>query len=232
MSQVRRRLPVGAELQADGSAYFRVWAPRPRDVRLVIEGVEGTRREVSLDSEGDGYFGVVAPTRGAGSKYRYSLDGQLFADPASRYQPDGPFGPSQMVDPGSFSWPDGHGAGSRSAVRSSTKCTSAPSRLTAPGVRRWSNCPAQGNRHHRSRDDAGRRFPWSIRLGIRRCLSLRPDAAVRHARRLPRVRRRRRIELGLGVILDVVYNHLGPVGCVHRGVRRRIFRRSVRDRMG
>src|SRR5581483_10562776 len=45
---------------------------------------------------------------GAGTRYRFRLDGgeRLFPDPASRFQPDGPHGPSQVINPHSFKWTD------------------------------------------------------------------------------------------------------------------------------
>jgi maltooligosyltrehalose trehalohydrolase len=106
MSQVARRLPVGAEVQPDGSVHFRVWAPRPTDVRLVIQDNVGRDNEIPLERDGSGYFAAVVAAPGAGRNYRYRVDGRLLADPASRYQPEGPFGPSQTVDPASYQWRD------------------------------------------------------------------------------------------------------------------------------
>jgi len=114
MSRVSRRLAAGADVQPDGSTHFRVWAPRPRDIRLVIEQrieqrIEpgsGPEVEVPLAHEGDGYLSARVPDVGAGDRYRYRLDGRLFADPASRCQPEGPFGPSQVVDPAQYAWKD------------------------------------------------------------------------------------------------------------------------------
>ena len=48
----------------------------------------------------------LLPGVSAGDRYRYRVDGTLVADPASRFQPDGPFGPSEIVDPGRFQWSD------------------------------------------------------------------------------------------------------------------------------
>ena len=106
MTRAHRRLPVGAELQPDGSAHFRVWCPRRHDVRVVIEGQVRGPCEIPLERERGGYFSGHIQGVSAGCRYRYRLDGRLFADPASRFQPDGPFGPSQTVDPAAYRWRD------------------------------------------------------------------------------------------------------------------------------
>jgi maltooligosyltrehalose trehalohydrolase len=100
-----RRLPVGAEVLARGGVEFRVWAPRPKAVHLVIEGPArrpGVAREViALAAEAGGYFSGIAPAAGHGTLYRFRLDDDeaLYPDPASRYQPQVPHGPSQVIDP-------------------------------------------------------------------------------------------------------------------------------------
>ena len=71
---------------------------------------------------------------------------------------------------------------------------------------------ARRSRRHRHRDDADRGFRGPLRLGLRRRESLCADAALRHARRSARASSIARTQLGIGVILDVVYNHLGPDG--------------------
>jgi maltooligosyltrehalose trehalohydrolase len=98
-----RRYPVGAELTSDGAA-FRVWAPKRQHVSAVIDG----GGEYPLQREGEGYYsGVIAEAR-PGTRYRFRLDGDrtLYPDPASRFQPDGPHGPSQVIDPGAYAWND------------------------------------------------------------------------------------------------------------------------------
>ena len=98
---MRRRLPIGAEL-IDGGTHFRVWAPKRKRVDVVIGD-----HERELAPESGGYYSGLAPTARAGSRYRYRLDaGDSFPDPASRYQPEGPHGPSQVVDPSTFRWTD------------------------------------------------------------------------------------------------------------------------------
>ncbi|MBX5493840.1 MAG: malto-oligosyltrehalose trehalohydrolase, partial [Bryobacteraceae bacterium] len=60
-----------------------------------------------LEPEGNGYFSGLCEMATAGTLYRYRLDGKGdYPDPASRYQPDGPHGPSCVVDPGTFHWTD------------------------------------------------------------------------------------------------------------------------------
>src|SRR5262245_15296044 len=103
---VIRRLPIGADTQTDGSTHFRVWAPRPSEVSLVLYEGADVGRELPLERDGDGYRSLRVGSVGHGTRYRYRLDGSLFADPASRFQPDGPFGPSQVVDPDAYRWSD------------------------------------------------------------------------------------------------------------------------------
>src|SRR5262249_48085116 len=98
----QRRLPVGAEPVA-GGVHFRVWAPRARSVEVVLESGEAS----ALSSEVGGYHAGLFPKACAGSRYRYRLDGdKAYPDPASRYQPEGPHGPSEVVDPSLFQWSD------------------------------------------------------------------------------------------------------------------------------
>src|SRR6202043_2549400 len=58
--------------------------------------------------EAGGYFSAIVASARAGSLYQFKLDHDdyLYPDPASRFQPQGPHGPSQVVDPGQFSWTD------------------------------------------------------------------------------------------------------------------------------
>jgi maltooligosyltrehalose trehalohydrolase len=100
-ARTTRRLAVGAELVDEG-AHFRVWAPRRKRVE-VLSGNKGTE----LTCERDGYFsGLVAGAR-AGFRYKLRVDGgDAFPDPASRWQPDGPHGDSVVVDPTAFKWTD------------------------------------------------------------------------------------------------------------------------------
>ncbi len=64
--------------------------------------------------QGDGVFEVLLPGLAVGALYRYQVDGEgPYPDPASRFQPEGVHGPSQVVDPARFAWTDGGWRGSR-----------------------------------------------------------------------------------------------------------------------
>lgn len=100
MSALAWERPHGATPAGDGRTTFRAWAPRAERVELEVDG-----RTVALTDEG---YGVHAATVDAphGTDYRFVLDGQPLPDPSSRWQPDGIRGTSRVVDPGAFSWTD------------------------------------------------------------------------------------------------------------------------------
>ena len=144
--------------------------------------------------------------------------------PASRFQPDGVHGPSQIVDPGAFAWTDRRWGG-RDARGS--RPLRAPRRNVHAGghVRR---------RRGEARDAAGSRASPSIELmpvadfpGARNwgydgvCLFA-PSRAYGQPDDLRRLVDRAH-QLGLGVMLDVVYNHLGPEGAYLPEFSRRYF---------
>src|SRR5215475_10093316 len=93
--------PIGAQFHGDGTA-FRVWADNHKEVSVFAQGVQEP-----LVPNKDGYFcGAIGGLK-AGDTYAFFVDGEgPFPDPASRYQPQGPHGPSQIVDPAQFSWTD------------------------------------------------------------------------------------------------------------------------------
>src|SRR5918911_5420025 len=104
-----RRLPVGSEVMPEGGVHFRVWAPLRKRVEVVLEsdgGRAGARQPpAELRAEDGGYFSAHVRAASAGTPYRFRLDGEdyLYPDPASRFQPEGPHGPSRVVDPSKFS---------------------------------------------------------------------------------------------------------------------------------
>jgi maltooligosyltrehalose trehalohydrolase len=82
---------------------FRVWAPIRKKVEAVVDG-----RRFPLKRDAEGYFSGVAKSAQAGSLYQFQLDddGRPYPDPESRFQPDGPHGPSQVIDPSAYEWND------------------------------------------------------------------------------------------------------------------------------
>src|SRR5690349_12476452 len=111
MTPGERRLPIGAEVLRDGSVHLRLWAPRRQQVEVVFEN--NAAPAFHLDAEPDGYFSGHSPQARAGMRYRFRLDGSeyLYPDPATRFQPAGPHGPSQIIDPYAFRWTDDHWPG-------------------------------------------------------------------------------------------------------------------------
>ena len=106
----KRRYPIGAELIGPNKTHFRVWAPKAKNVDLVLEsGAEKNAKRSfhPLTREDGGYFSGTAEA-GAGALYRFRInDAENFhPDPASRFQPQGPHGPSCIVDPTQFKWTD------------------------------------------------------------------------------------------------------------------------------
>ena len=107
-----RRLPVGAEVLRGGASIF---GYGPHNAAMWKSCSKGTRAEpgaeprvVALTPEASGYFSGLVAGADAGTLYRYRLDGEaaLYPDPASRFQPRGPHGPSQVIDPAIFDWHD------------------------------------------------------------------------------------------------------------------------------
>src|SRR5256885_17036069 len=103
--RVRRTLPIGAEVMAMGGVHFRVWAPKSKMVAVQLKremNHEGSGQRFELAAEGNGYFSGEIAEAAPGMTYRFVLDSGAFPDPASRFQPEGPHGPSQIVDGRTF----------------------------------------------------------------------------------------------------------------------------------
>ncbi len=90
-----------------------LWAPKLKQVELLVEGkpvagktIAGSAKAWALQRREDGYFHGRLPALDAGTRYWFAFDGKRRPDPASRLQPLGPHGPSELVDLGSFSWRD------------------------------------------------------------------------------------------------------------------------------
>lgn len=186
---------------------FDVWAPRPQWVELVVDG-----RRVAMERGERGWWHATADS-GPGTPYGYALDGgPSLPDPRARSLPHGVEGPAEVVDDAAFDWSDAgwHGRPLGGAVLYEAHVgTFSPSGTFDGMVERLPGLVELGvdvvelmpvhsfpGRHGWGYDSVGLfapHAPYGGVDGLRRLV----DAA--HG-------------LGLAVILDVVYNHLGPSG--------------------
>jgi len=99
------RPTLGAVVEGD-VVRFTIWAPRPRELRLLVQGEDG-ERTLPMRREDDMWSCEVSGLA-PGTRYAYLADGQgPFPDPCTRWQPDGVHGWSAVVDPRRFAWADG-----------------------------------------------------------------------------------------------------------------------------
>jgi maltooligosyltrehalose trehalohydrolase len=214
MDAADRRLTVGAEPTTYGTTHFRVWAPRRQRVELVIENALGGPSDcLPLEPEGDGFFSGVAHV-GPGARYRFRLDGlePLYPDPASRFQPTGPFGPSQVIDPSLFSWSDAGWQGpppTGNVIYELHLGTFTPAGTWAAAMTHLPTLAEVGVTLLEVMPiaDFPGKFGWGydgVNLFAPTRLYGQPDDFRGFVDRAH--------QLGIGVMLDVVYNHLGPAG--------------------
>ncbi len=103
---------VGAQYLGDNSCFFRVWAPLLKNVELAIVSspISQDGRRLTMDRDGAGYWEATVRDVLPGTLYKYVLEGggeppRELPDPASRFQPQGVHGPSQVIDE-AFPWTD------------------------------------------------------------------------------------------------------------------------------
>jgi maltooligosyltrehalose trehalohydrolase len=204
------RLPFGANVVERGVA-FRVWAPASERVDVVIHGARD--RTEPLAPEGDGWFSAAVAGIGAGARYRYRLDGgDAFPDPASRFQPEGVHGPSEVVDPTDFRWTDDgwRGVDPEALVVYELHVGTATEAGTFDAlVDRLDHVAALGATAVELMPVAA--FPGERNWGYDGVDLFAPAAAYGDPEGLRRLVDAAHAR-GLAVILDVVYNHLGPEG--------------------
>ena len=194
----------------DAGVRFRLWAPSARSVALALSD---RAERIPMLASADGWYEHVEPGIGTGTRYRYEIDGELLVpDPASRFQPEGLDGPSEVLEPaalhrtgrpwrapafeslvfyemhvGTFT-SQGTYAAARERLRDVAALGVTAIELMplaqAPGTRNWGY---DGVLHYAPQRSYG--SPQDL------CELI--DAAH---------------ELGMSVFLDVVYNHFGPQG--------------------
>ena len=106
-STTREHSTCGAVMLDDGTIHWRVWAPEAESVQLVLVAEDDSRSELPMERELSGYFVQHLDDTGEGQRYGFRLnDGPLLPDPASRWQPDGVHRPSAVFCPEHFFWTD------------------------------------------------------------------------------------------------------------------------------
>lgn len=205
-------LDLGANLIGSSAVRFRIWAARAK--RVSVHVLHRGLKPIPMEPRGRGYFDLTVEGVREGDRYQYVLDGEkALPDPASRYQPDGVHEASAVVDPDAFGWTDGGWRGlalndlliyeihtgtftpigTFEAIIPHLKYLKQDVGITAielmpiaqfPGTRNWGYDGTYLYAPHSSYGG-----PQGLKALVNEC----------HA-------------AGLGVILDVVYNHLGPEG--------------------
>ncbi len=201
------RADLGAVPSGPSSTTFTVWAPDARTVE-----VHGSSGRVSLTRSADGYHQGSA-SWGPGSLYKYVLDGgSALPDPASRAQPGGVHGPSEVVDL-TYPWRDAFRPGpprewvlyelhigTFTAEGTFAGAVSALDDLVELGVTAVEVMPVAQFPGGRNWGYDGV-FPFAVQQTYGGPTGLQDFVAECHRRQL-------------AVVLDVVFNHLGPEGNV------------------
>ncbi|MFN8663357.1 MAG: malto-oligosyltrehalose trehalohydrolase [Thermomicrobiales bacterium] len=207
--------PLGAHF-TPGGVQFAVWASAADRVDVIVEDGDA-RQPFRLHRESSGLHVGEVPDLRAGTRYWYRLDEEhCYPDPASRFQPDGVHGPSEVIDPSSFTWTDDHWegldrdrliiyelhVGTYTPEGTFTALTEQLLELAHLGVTAIELMPVA---------DFPGRWNWGYD-GVAWWAPSRAYGRPDDLRRLVDEAHR----LGLGVILDVVYNHFGPEGAYWR----------------
>ena len=195
-----------------GGFRFRVWAPERPRVEVVLDPGASSERMHTLERTADGFHAALLDA-GAGTRYAYHLDGAgVFPDPASRFQPDGVHGPSALVDPTRFEWSDAGWRGvplDELVIYEAHVGTFSPEGTFAGAIDRLEHLRRLGVTALELMPVAG--FPgrrnWGYD-GVDLFAPARAYGSPDDLRRLVDAAHR----CGLAVLLDVVYNHLGPDG--------------------
>ncbi|HBL19149.1 MAG TPA: malto-oligosyltrehalose trehalohydrolase [Elusimicrobia bacterium] len=203
---------VGARLLGSGRGLFSVWAPFARSVELRL--VQPFEKLIPMAPSEGGLFRATADNVAPGTRYFYRLDGKIDRpDPASRHQPEGVRGPSEVVDE-AFAWTDPYWCGlplqdlvfyelhvgTFTPEGTLDAAAGRLERLRELGVTAVELMPVAQFPGKRNWGYDGV-FAWAVQDSYGG-----PAALKRFVDRCH--------HLGLAVVLDVVHNHLGPEGCV------------------
>jgi len=205
-------MPFGAQVDADGSVVFRLWAPGARSVQVELTHARG-REALAMRAAADGWCAATATHVPPDATYAYRIDdGVCVPDPASRYNPQDVHGASAIVDPRTFEWPDQDWRGrpwEEAVIYELHVGTFTPAGTFNAAIERLDYLVRLGVTAVELMPLAA--FPGKRNWGYDGVLPFAPAAvygtpdelkslvAAAHAR-------------GLMMLLDVVYNHFGPEG--------------------
>jgi malto-oligosyltrehalose trehalohydrolase len=232
MTRRRHEMPFGAQLLPDGRVRFSLWAPAARRVELVLESSSGPARVIALEPSGArgrrnplspasaepdapecGWRELITDEAHAGSRYSYRIDGEtLVPDPASRRNPQGVHGPSEVIDPEAFDWTDDQWRPRpwrESVIYELHVGTFTPEGTFAGIARRLEHLRALGVTTIELMPIA--QFPGSRGWGYDGVLPYAPASAYGTPEELKSLVCAAHAH-GIAVMLDVVYNHFGPEG--------------------
>lgn len=205
----RRVIPFGTSLMEEGGIHFRLFAPGVASVALRLD--EG--REFPMEVAGSGWFESKQPTAHVGSTYQFRLpSGLLVPDPASRYNPNDVHGPSEVVDPLAFDWPDSPWRGrpwEEAVLYELHVGTFTPQGNFEGVIARLDYLADLGITALEIMPVAD--FPGGRNWGYDGVLLFAPDATYGRPEDFKRLIAAAH-ERNIMVLLDVVYNHFGPDG--------------------
>jgi malto-oligosyltrehalose trehalohydrolase len=210
----RHRMRFGAEVQADHSVRFSIWAPPQLSLSVAIDDAE----PLPLRAGADGWHELTSALAHPGTRYRFLLaDRSEVPDPASRFQPEDVHGPSEVIDPIAYRWSDGRWAGrpwTEAVVYELHVGTFTPEGTFRAAIGRLEHLAALGITVIELMPIAD--FPGGRNWGYDGVLPFAPDATYGRPDDLKALVEAAHAR-GLMVLLDVVYNHFGPDGnCLSR----------------
>jgi maltooligosyltrehalose trehalohydrolase len=199
----------GVEIK-DSACLFTVWAPEKEN--MILHLTAPVESEVVMEKTIDGYFIATSEGTGSGTRYFYRPDGTDTPDPASNYQPEGVHGPSEVVDHGRYKWNDVSWkgvpfndliiyeihVGTFSAEGTFEAIIPALHEIAETGINAIEIMPVSQFPGDRNWGYDGV-YPYAVQNSYGGPEALKKLIDACHSE-------------GIAVILDVVYNHVGPEG--------------------
>jgi maltooligosyltrehalose trehalohydrolase len=205
----KHEMPFGAETRDDGSVRFRLWAPKASSVGLQLTNLE---RALPMTRCDEGWFELTTAAR-AGAQYSFKIDdNQLVPDPASRFQPSGVHGPSEVINPFAYDWMDANWKGrpwDEAVIYELHAGTFSPEGNFAGVDARLDHLADLGVSAVELMPLAS--FPGERNWGYDGVLPFAPASCYGRPEDLKRLIDAAHAK-NLMVFLDVVYNHFGPEG--------------------